>query len=68
MYTLRNTKTGLSEVAPKQHYQNNVENLIVFANIVGYARVSSTGQSLDVQLDKLAEHGTTKVFAEKQSG
>lgn len=36
--------------------------------IVGYARVSSTGQSLDVQLDKLAAYGCTKVFAEKRSG
>ena len=34
--------------------------------IVGYARVSSVGQSLDVQLDKL-EH-CDKVFQEKQSG
>ncbi|GLQ90647.1 recombinase family protein [Dyella flagellata] len=35
---------------------------------VGYARVSSTGQSLDVQLDKLNAYGCTKVFAEKRSG
>ena len=33
---------------------------------VGYARVSSVGQSLDVQLDKLAQ--CAKVFQEKQSG
>ncbi len=33
---------------------------------VGYARVSSVGQSLDVQLDKLGQ--CTKVFQEKQSG
>jgi DNA invertase Pin-like site-specific DNA recombinase len=38
------------------------------ATIVGYARVSSTGQSLDVQLDKLTAYGCTKVFAEKRSG
>lgn len=33
---------------------------------VGYARVSSIGQSLDVQLDKLAH--CEKVFPEKHSG
>lgn len=38
------------------------------ATVVGYARVSSTGQSLDVQLDKLTAYGCTKVFAEKRSG
>jgi DNA invertase Pin-like site-specific DNA recombinase len=35
---------------------------------VGYARVSSTGQSLDVQLEQLTAYGCTKVFAEKRSG
>jgi DNA invertase Pin-like site-specific DNA recombinase len=34
--------------------------------IVGYARVSSVGQSLDVQLEKL--QGCDKVFQEKASG
>ena len=34
--------------------------------MVGYARVSSTGQSLDVQMDKLK--GCSKVFKEKRSG
>ena len=33
---------------------------------VGYARVSSTGQDLAVQLEKLA--GCDKVFKEKRSG
>ena len=33
---------------------------------IGYARVSSIGQSLDVQLDKL-EH-CDKIFKEKKSG
>jgi DNA invertase Pin-like site-specific DNA recombinase len=33
---------------------------------VGYARVSSTGQDLDVQLEKLT--GCAKVFKEKRSG
>lgn len=34
--------------------------------IVGYARVSSTGQDLDVQLEKL--QGCEKLFKEKRSG
>jgi DNA invertase Pin-like site-specific DNA recombinase len=34
--------------------------------LVGYARVSSVGQSLDVQLDKLGH--CDKVFQEKKSG
>lgn len=36
--------------------------------LVGYARVSSTGQSLDVQLEQLREAGCEKLFAEKKSG
>lgn len=36
--------------------------------LVGYARVSSEGQSLDIQNDALAEAGCEKVFAEKMSG
>lgn len=38
------------------------------AEVVGYARVSSAGQSLDVQLEKLAEAGCGRVFREKRSG
>lgn len=36
--------------------------------LVGYGRVSSTGQQLDVQLDQLRAAGCEKVFAEKRSG
>ena len=36
--------------------------------VVGYARVSSTGQDLSVQLEKLEAAGCDKVFKEKRSG
>lgn len=36
--------------------------------IVGYARVSSVGQSLDIQVQQLSAAGCEKVFAEKRSG
>lgn len=36
--------------------------------VVGYARVSSTGQSLDVQLEQLRSAGCDEIFAEKRTG
>jgi len=36
--------------------------------VVGYARVSSKTQSLDIQIEKLQKNGCTKIFKEKISG
>lgn len=36
--------------------------------LVGYARVSSVGQSLDVQEEKLQDAGVIKLYKEKRSG
>ena len=37
-------------------------------HLVGYARVSSLGQSLAVQVDKLTEYGCEEIFQDKRSG
>jgi DNA invertase Pin-like site-specific DNA recombinase len=36
--------------------------------IIGYARVSSVGQSLDIQQSKLEQYGCTQIYQEKLSG
>lgn len=36
--------------------------------LVGYGRVSSTSQSLDIQLEALRDAGCEKIFAEKKTG
>lgn len=36
--------------------------------IIGYARVSTEGQDLDLQIDKFNEFGCEKIFMEKKSG
>ena len=36
--------------------------------IVGYARVSTTDQCLDVQMDELADHGCERIFQDQASG
>ncbi|WP_396954552.1 recombinase family protein [Neobacillus sp.] len=36
--------------------------------LIGYARVSSLGQDLELQVEKLKEYGCEKIYKEKESG
>jgi DNA invertase Pin-like site-specific DNA recombinase len=37
-------------------------------HLIGYARVSSQGQNLDTQIDRLTQYGCNKLFSEKFTG
>ncbi|MFB5196161.1 recombinase family protein [Neobacillus sp. KR4-4] len=36
--------------------------------VIGYARVSSVGQDLELQIEKLQEYGCERIYQEKESG
>lgn len=68
MYSHWDAASDVPKVIPKWYYPNLLEISGLHMTKVGYARVSSAGQSLDVQLDKLAKAGCAKVYREKRSG
>jgi len=48
--------------------RSNKNNGAITGRIVGYARVSTGGQSLDGQLATLKQHGASVIYREKVSG
>jgi integrase len=48
--------------------RSNKNNGAITGRIVGYARVSTDGQSLDGQLATLKQHGASAIYREKVSG